>query len=410
MLWAWMACSTSPSWWLTSIYGRIMLQSRLAWSIACILCMHFSRRRWTGLSWNLWRAIQSSDLAELKAVRYAIQWSEASSGNVVIWTDSAYVATGVNRLLADVNDVPEGAYYDEWICIQQLVVRGLTRFRFTMWQLISVPQMTFRQWLSGRRTGMTGWIMKRSLQLGCGMPKCRPCKPVFFLMPPRHWALFVSCKIYILQYMNVDSTLFPRTLWWSPIWLSPKTIWRIEICWAVDFAMWNGKMNSIHFCGPLTLGFDWRRNLVLPLAGRWWPGWLISGELMIWSPFTIPLWSWRRIRIGSYFTVMICRFRIRSGRIIGTCHDLRGWLDEFWRWLRWCALCIIFSELWRLFVHNGQEEFHFRNTEFQCHYKAFPCLWADNRLRMSFFTCVASRLAGQSGLQTTLRALCNEGH
>ena len=66
-------------------------------------------------------SIQSSDLAELKAVRYAIQWSEASSGNVVIWTDSAYVATGVNRLLADVNDVPEGAYYDEWICIQQLV-------------------------------------------------------------------------------------------------------------------------------------------------------------------------------------------------------------------------------------------------------------------------------------------------
>ena len=66
-------------------------------------------------------SIQSSDLAELKAVRYAIQWSEASGGNVVIWTDSAYVATGVNRLLADVNDIPEGAYYDEWICIQQLV-------------------------------------------------------------------------------------------------------------------------------------------------------------------------------------------------------------------------------------------------------------------------------------------------
>ena len=29
---------------------------------------------------------------------------------------------------------------------------------------------------------------------------------------------------------------------------------------------------------------------------------------------------------------------------------------------------------------------------------------------MFFFTCVASLLAGQSGLQMTLRALCNEGH
>ena len=66
-------------------------------------------------------ALQTSDLAELKAIRYALQWAVTTNGQITIWTDSAFAATGVNRLLCDDSDVPDGAYQDEWSLIQQLL-------------------------------------------------------------------------------------------------------------------------------------------------------------------------------------------------------------------------------------------------------------------------------------------------
>ena len=52
---------------------------------------------------------QGADRAELRAVIKATEIISHEDGAATIWTDCAYVAEGMNRMLRDVRDVPQGA-------------------------------------------------------------------------------------------------------------------------------------------------------------------------------------------------------------------------------------------------------------------------------------------------------------
>ena len=64
---------------------------------------------------------QKSDLAELVAMREAVQYAILNEGSAALWSDSAYVATGLHRLLCDPMDPPQDQYSQEWKQIQQML-------------------------------------------------------------------------------------------------------------------------------------------------------------------------------------------------------------------------------------------------------------------------------------------------
>ena len=61
---------------------------------------------------------QNSDRAELYAILLAVQWATLRHQPSVIWTDSAYAATGLHRLLTHIADVPKQSNCDLWLQLQ----------------------------------------------------------------------------------------------------------------------------------------------------------------------------------------------------------------------------------------------------------------------------------------------------
>ena len=61
---------------------------------------------------------QTSDEAELQAIVMAIEFAICNNGTTTIWTDSAFAAEGLHRLLCDIEDQPEGRYNDVWEKLQ----------------------------------------------------------------------------------------------------------------------------------------------------------------------------------------------------------------------------------------------------------------------------------------------------
>ena len=66
---------------------------------------------------------QTSDLAELKAIAVALDYAICNRGTTTLWTDSAFAAEGVHRLLTNPEDKPDGRYADQWTHIQ-MTLRG----------------------------------------------------------------------------------------------------------------------------------------------------------------------------------------------------------------------------------------------------------------------------------------------
>ena len=64
---------------------------------------------------------QTSDLAELIAVQNAVQYAVLNGGITTLWSDSAYVTTGLHRLLCDPMDPPQDQHAREWKQIQQML-------------------------------------------------------------------------------------------------------------------------------------------------------------------------------------------------------------------------------------------------------------------------------------------------
>ena len=64
---------------------------------------------------------QSNDRAELRAVIAAVQYAIDVRKHSVIWTDSTFAAEGMNRLLKDGTDIPEGYCEDDWVELQGLI-------------------------------------------------------------------------------------------------------------------------------------------------------------------------------------------------------------------------------------------------------------------------------------------------
>ena len=65
--------------------------------------------------------IQSINRAELTAALSALTWTYRYSVRVTLWTDSAYVAQGISRLLVDGGDVPDCSHHDLWLQIVSLL-------------------------------------------------------------------------------------------------------------------------------------------------------------------------------------------------------------------------------------------------------------------------------------------------
>ena len=63
-----------------------------------------------------------ADHAELRAVIQATEMVSLHGNRVTIWTDCAYVAEGMNRMLTDVRDVPQGTHEEDWLELQGLLV------------------------------------------------------------------------------------------------------------------------------------------------------------------------------------------------------------------------------------------------------------------------------------------------
>lgn len=63
---------------------------------------------------------QTSDRAELVAIKEAIKYAAIYKHEVTLWADSAFAATGVNRLLADPHDLPHEKLTEDWEVQQAL--------------------------------------------------------------------------------------------------------------------------------------------------------------------------------------------------------------------------------------------------------------------------------------------------
>eukprot|EP00435_Cladocopium_sp_Y103_P044499 s111_g12.t1 len=64
---------------------------------------------------------QHNDCAELQAIKEALEWSMGFHGETTLWSDSAYAASGLVRLLGDIHDLPEDLGDGLWVEIQALV-------------------------------------------------------------------------------------------------------------------------------------------------------------------------------------------------------------------------------------------------------------------------------------------------
>ena len=62
---------------------------------------------------------QTSDPAELVAIKEAIKYATVYKDEVTLWTDSAFAATGVNRLLSDPQDILHDKATEDWEEVQQ---------------------------------------------------------------------------------------------------------------------------------------------------------------------------------------------------------------------------------------------------------------------------------------------------
>ena len=66
---------------------------------------------------------QTSDQAELKAVAVALEYAICNKDTTTLWTDSAFAAEGLHRLLVNPDDKPGGRYAIQWEHIQ-MTLRG----------------------------------------------------------------------------------------------------------------------------------------------------------------------------------------------------------------------------------------------------------------------------------------------
>ena len=64
---------------------------------------------------------QTSDQAELQAILVAVEFAVCNKGTTTLWTDSAFAAEGVHRLLQNLEDCPGGRYTDYWMRIQRVL-------------------------------------------------------------------------------------------------------------------------------------------------------------------------------------------------------------------------------------------------------------------------------------------------
>ena len=65
---------------------------------------------------------QGADRAELRAVIKATEITSQDERKATIWTDCAYVAEGMSRLLTDVKDLPQGSHDEDWLELQGILV------------------------------------------------------------------------------------------------------------------------------------------------------------------------------------------------------------------------------------------------------------------------------------------------
>eukprot|EP00435_Cladocopium_sp_Y103_P019223 s3975_g4.t1 len=86
-----------------------------AWAVVCPqLDQWVVRGTLTGL-------LQHNDIAELKAIKEALEWTAGFRGEVTLWSDSSYAASGLVRLLGNSSDLPEDLGGGLWVEIQELV-------------------------------------------------------------------------------------------------------------------------------------------------------------------------------------------------------------------------------------------------------------------------------------------------
>ena len=64
---------------------------------------------------------QSSDRAEVYALVVAVEWAINFAQPVTLWSDSSYASSGLQRLLVDRADIPEGADNDLWLRLQAVL-------------------------------------------------------------------------------------------------------------------------------------------------------------------------------------------------------------------------------------------------------------------------------------------------
>ena len=107
-------------------------------------------------------AKQTSDRAELIAICEALKYAVMNRGNTTLWSDNAYVAGGIARLLQNIEDVPQDAY---------ALTRGNRCNTFFMGMeaesLFSISARTDKltgwrwMWIAGQRIGMAERIMRQ---------------------------------------------------------------------------------------------------------------------------------------------------------------------------------------------------------------------------------------------------------
>eukprot|EP00435_Cladocopium_sp_Y103_P075839 s140_g66.t1 len=85
-----------------------------AWAVVPQLDCWIARGTLSGLH-------QNNDAAELQAIREALEIAVGFPGEITIWSDSSYAATGLHRLLENVADLPDDSGDGTWIEIQALV-------------------------------------------------------------------------------------------------------------------------------------------------------------------------------------------------------------------------------------------------------------------------------------------------
>ena len=66
--------------------------------------------------------VQSSDLAELRAIIYAVEWASQGTRAVTIWSDNAYAASGFQGLLLAPHNVPDDSYSEDWCRLQHAIL------------------------------------------------------------------------------------------------------------------------------------------------------------------------------------------------------------------------------------------------------------------------------------------------